>query len=219
MTDTLVRQDTGRSAVPLRACVWLGAAGMLISAFGQVSDTSETPFDYAQISAHLTRWWVLHAVDGLAVMLVMLGAAVATVQLVRGRGARLATAALVVGPFGAMALGASIVAQGTLGAYVADAEAIARPSGIALLDHAGAHPVPIVALSGPGALLVLLGSVLVCVALLLSRAVPRLVPLLFLGGLLGSLVVSTGLVGALLEVPSAVAVVALGELASRAERR
>jgi hypothetical protein len=215
MIDTLVRPDTRTWALPLRACVTLGAAGMLVSAFGQLAQTSETPFDYAQISAGLTRWWVLHTVDGLSVMLVMLGAAVATAHLVRGRGARFATAALMVGPLGALLLGASIVAQGTLGRYVADPAAIARPSGEALLDYAARNPVPIVALSGPGSLLLLVGSALLCTALIRSRAVPLVVPLLFLAGLLASLVVSTGLIGALVEIPSAVAVVALGEYAAR----
>jgi hypothetical protein len=87
-------------------------------------------------------------------------------------------------------------------------------SGTRLLDQIADDP-RIFAVVLPGALLVALGTVVQAVGLWRSRALPRWVPILSLAIALSFIAPGSGVVGALLGIPVAVAGIAIGYYAWR----
>ncbi|MFS8096804.1 hypothetical protein LFM09_06645 [Lentzea alba] len=170
-------------------------------------------YSYADIAAQRDLWWAL--LSGLAVMAVVNVPlqALATMFLVRRRGSTWATwgAAL-------MWIGVALQAAGGAGwatAYFFPTDpAVDRGVGEAVIQAAN-NDAHLFALMIPGAALVLLGTVLQCVGLFRSHAVPKWVPICALTIVLTFVIPGDGLAGLLTSIPMAAGSIALGYFAWR----
>lgn len=166
-------------------------------------------YSFTDIAPIRDRWWGLLTVLAVNALLNVPLLALATMLLVRRRGAGWATVGGVV-----MWVGAILQAVGV----VAWAAAYYFPSDPALngadivngLDHA-----PIFAVMIPGALLVVVGTVLQAVALWRSKAVPRWVPLLSAVIILTFVVPGNGVAGLITAIPMTAAALGIAFYVSR----
>jgi hypothetical protein len=173
-------------------------------------------YDYADIAANRDLWWaLLTGLAALAVVNVPLQA-LATMFLVRRRGSAWATwgGAL-------MWLGTGLQVAGVAGwatAYFYPTDpGVGRAAGEAVIQAANDDP-HLFALMIPGAALVLVGTVLQCVGLFRSHAVPKWVPICALTIVLTFVIPGNGLAGLLTAVPMAAGAIGLGHFAWRSAR-
>ncbi|MCR3750523.1 hypothetical protein [Lentzea californiensis] len=213
--DTAASSTRGRVAV---LAVVLGVTSVAAVAGGllwpEPSGGGET-YSYADIVAGRDLWWGL--LTGLAAMLVLNIPlqALATMFLVRRRGSDWAT-------WGAALMWIGTGLQGAGGAGWAAAyffptdPAVGAAAGEAVIQAANNDTAHLFAMMIPGAVLVLLGTVLQCVGLFRSHAVPKWVPICLLFVAVTFVVPGNGLAGLLTSIPMAAGAIGLGYHAWRA---
>ena len=131
---------------------------------------------YAATAAGRDAAWVGHLVECLGYGLAGFGLALATCLIVRRRGAAWANAGAVMVALGGVLFAAMGYTVGVLGWYATAADALPVSAGTALLAYAQADPARLVAADVAGFALVTLGTLLICVGLWRSAAVPRVLP-------------------------------------------
>lgn len=212
--DTAATSTRGRLAV---LAVVLGATSVAAVAGGLLwpdpSAGGET-YSYADIVVRRDLWWGL--LTGLAAMQVLNIPlqALAAMVLVRRRGSAWVT-------WGAALLWIGTGLQGAGGAGWAAAyffptdPSVGAAAGEAVVRAAN-DSAQLFAFLIPGGVLVLLGTVLQCVGLFRSHAVPKWVPVLLLFVVVSFVIPGNGLAGLLTSVPMAAGAIGLGYHAWRA---
>jgi hypothetical protein len=161
-------------------------------------------------------WFRIHAIAAASAVLSIVSA-MALASLVRRRGAVLATVGAALATVGGGMLAIAFGAEAHLASLAAD-PSLDRAAMSALLDLEPASPATALLMAGfpvSG-----IGSLLVAVALLRSRAVPRWLPALVLLGLVASIFSAPGShVGPLLLAPAVVGYLGLAREVVRAARR
>jgi hypothetical protein len=159
-------------------------------------------YSYADIADQRILWWGL--LMGLAAMAVVNipMQALAVMLLVRRRASRLATTGGVL-----MWVGAGLQAVGVAGwaavYFFATDPSVDAAAGSAVVEAANSDMAHLFGLMIPGAAMVLLGTVIQCVALFRSRAVPRWVPIAVLTIVLTFVIPGSGVLGLLTSLPMA----------------
>ncbi|MEV6235335.1 hypothetical protein [Lentzea sp. NPDC051838] len=173
-------------------------------------------YAYSDIAANRGLWWSL--LTGLATMAVVNVPfqALATMFLVQGRGSTWATWGGVL-----MWLGTALQTVGVAGwataYYFPTDPAVGAAAGDAVIRAAN-NDAHLFALMIPGAALTLVGTVLQCVGLFRSHAVPKWVPIALLTVVLTFVIPGNGLAGLLTSLPMAAGAIGLGYHAWRAAR-
>ncbi|GHH28141.1 hypothetical protein [Lentzea cavernae] len=212
--DTTAAPDTAAPSTRARLAVLavvLGATSVAAVAGGllwpEPAAGGET-YSYADIASRRELWWGL--LTGLAAMQVLNIPlqALATMVLVRRRGSAWATWGA-----GLMWVGGGLQGAGVAGwaaAYFFPTDpSVGVAAGEAVVGAANGSAY-LFALMVPGAVLVLVGTVLQCVGLFRSRAVPGWVPVLLLFIVVTFVVPGNGLAGLLTSVPMAAGAIGLG---------
>lgn len=199
-----------------RSRVRLIAIGLAVTAIAAVPGGLLWPepagggetYTYADIAGTRDLWW------GLLVSLAILGVvgvpmqALASMVLVRRRGAGWVTAGGAV-----MWLGIAMQAVGVGGwatAYFFPTDpAVPTAAGTAVIDQLNQDTAHLFGVMIPGALLVIVGTVLQAVGLFRSRAVPKWVPVLCLTAVLTFVVPGNGIAGLLTALPMTAGALAL----------
>lgn len=171
-------------------------------------------YSYADIAPDRALWWGL--LSGLAVVAVVNVPlqAIATMFLVRERGSAWAT----VGGF-LMWLGIGLQATGGAGwasaYYYPTDPSLDEAIGSAVIETANNDQLHLFAFLVPGALLVVLGTVLQCTGLLRAHVVPAWVPIALLFSVLTFIVPGNGALGLVTSIPMALGAIGLGHCAWR----
>jgi hypothetical protein len=213
--DTAATSTRGRVAV---LAVVLGVTSVAAVAGGllwpEPAAGGET-YSYADIVVRRDLWWGL--LTGLAAMQVVNIPlqALAAMFLVRRRGSAGVT-------WGAALMWIGTGMQGAGGAGWAAAyffptdPSVGAAAGEAVIQAANNDTAHLFAMMIPGAALVLLGTVLQCVGLFRSHAVPKWVPICLLFVAVTFVVPGNGLAGLLTSIPMAAGAIGLGYHAWRA---
>ncbi|QIK67363.1 hypothetical protein G7072_14315 [Nocardioides sp. HDW12B] len=228
-TTVAPSETTGGTATAARLTLLaatLGATAVVVGAGGllwpEPAGGGDT-YAFADVAPIRDRWWGL--LGGLAVVGVVNVTlqALATMLLVRERGSTWATAGAVL-----MWVGIASQAVGVAGwasAYYYPTDPGLEPGlGEAVVEAANQDPGHLFAFLVPGALLVVLGTVLQSMGLLRARTVPRWVPVALLMTVLTLVVPGSGALGLVTSVPMAAGAVGLavhlwpGERVSRGRR-
>jgi hypothetical protein len=159
-------------------------------------------YSYSDIAANRDLWWGLLGAGATMMVINVPLQALATMVLVRERGSAWATWGAA-----AMWLGAGLQAAGAAGwasayFYATDPDVTAA-AGSAVIEAANADQAHLFGLMVPGALLVMVGTVLQCVALFRAHVVPTWVPVAMLFTLLTFVIPGNGLAGLITAVPMA----------------
>jgi len=174
-------------------------------------------YSYADIAPDRALWWGL--LGGLAVMGVVHVPvqAIATMILVRARGSVWATVGACL-----MWVGIGLQATGVAGwasAYFYPTDPSLEESiGSAVIEAANNDQGHLFGFLVPGALLVIVGTVLQCVGLFRARVVPVWVPVALLFTVLTLVVPGDGALGLVTAIPMAVGAIGLGYFAVRSVR-
>ena len=171
-------------------------------------------YSYADIAADRDQWWLvlnLGAVNAVVNVALM---ALATLVLVTGRGSTWATWGAV-----AMWLGVACQATGVAGwasayFYATDAD-VSAAAGKAVIEAANNDQGHLFALMIPGALLVVVGTVLQVVGLFRAKVVPVWVPIGVLFSVITFFVPGNGLAGLVTSIPMAAGSIGLAYFALR----
>lgn len=212
--DTAATSTRGRVAV---LAVVLGVTSVAAVAGGllwpEPAAGGET-YSYADIVADRYLWWAL--LTGLSAMQVLNIPlqALATMFLVRRRGSAWATWGAALMWIGGGLQGAGVAGWAAAYFYPTD-PGVGAAAGEAVVQAAN-NSANLFAFMVPGAVLVLLGTVLQCVGLFRSHALPRWVPVLQLFIVITFVVPGNGLAGLLTSIPMAVGAIGLGYYAWRA---
>ncbi|WP_439658821.1 hypothetical protein ACSHWB_41615 [Lentzea sp. HUAS TT2] len=212
--DTAATSTRGRVAV---LAVVLGVTSVAAVAGGllwpEPAAGGET-YSYADIVADRDLWWAL--LTGLSAMQVLNIPlqALATMFLVRRRGSAWATWGAALMWIGGGLQGAGVAGWAAAYFYPTD-PGVGAAAGEAVVQAAN-NSATLFAFMVPGAVLVLLGTVLQCVGLVRSHAVPKWVPVLQLFIVITFVVPGNGLAGLLTSIPMAVGAIGLGYHAWRA---
>ena len=175
-------------------------------------------YAYAEVAANRGLWWGL--LSGLAViaMVNVPLQALATMQLVRDRGGVWATVGGAL-----MWLGVGLQATGVAGwasaYFYATDPSLDRSAGSAVVEAANNDLAHLFGLLVPGALLVVLGTVLQCVGLLRAHVVPVWVTVGLLFTVLTFVVPGNGALGLLISLPMALGAIGLAYFAWRSVTR
>ncbi|MFD4669794.1 hypothetical protein ACFWNN_08665 [Lentzea sp. NPDC058450] len=174
-------------------------------------------YAYTDIAAGRDLWWTL--LTGLAAMQVLNIPlqALATMFLVRHRGSAWATWGGALMWIGGGLQGAAVAGWAAAYFYPTD-PAVSPAAGTAVVEAAN-NDAHLFALMVPGAALVLLGTVLQCVGLFRSHAVPKWVPVLLSFIVVTFVIPGNGLAGLLTSIPMAVGAIGLGYCAWRVTAR
>ncbi|SER80150.1 DUF4386 family protein [Lentzea albida] len=171
-------------------------------------------YSYTDIAPHRALWWTL--LTGLAAMQVLNIPlqALATMVLVRRRGSGWATWGGALMWIGGGLQGAGVAGWAAAYFFPTDPSVgVAAGESVVRAANESAH---LFAFMIPGAVLVLVGTVLQCVGLFRSHAVPKWVPVLLLFVVITFVVPGNGIAGLLTSVPMAVGAIGLGYHAWRA---
>jgi uncharacterized protein DUF4386 len=175
-------------------------------------------YTFADIQPLRDRWWVLLVFLGANLILNVPAQALATVVLVRRRGAAWATTGGAV-----MWVGTALYAVGVGGwaaaYYFATDPAVGQPAGTAVMDAIGDDMPHLIGAVLVGALMVAVGTVIQAVGLWRSKAVPRWIPLLWLTIIATFVVPGNGLAGLLTAVPMTAASIGTAYYAWRSTTR
>jgi len=212
--DTTAAPDTAAPSTRARLAVLavvLGATSVAAVAGGllwpEPAAGGET-YSYADIASGRELWWgLLTGLAALQVLNIPLQA-LATMVLVRRRGSAWATWGAALMWIGGGVQGAGVAGWAAAYFFPTDPSVgMAAGEAVVRAANGSAH---LFALMIPGAALVLLGTVLQCVGLFRSRAVPRWVPVLLLFIVVTFVVPGNGVAGLLTSVPMAVGAIGLG---------
>lgn len=215
-TDAATRESSTRGRVTLLA-VALGAtavAGVVGGLLWPEPSGSGQTYSYADIASQRGLWWgLLMALAALQVCNVPLQA-LATMLLARRRGSAWATVGGAI-----MWVGCGLQAAGVAGwatAYFFPTDpSVDGAAGRAVVAAANADTGHLFALMIPGAVLVLVGTVLQCVGLFRARTVPVWVPVALLAIVLSFVLDNSGALGLVSSVPMAAGAIGLAYHARR----
>jgi hypothetical protein len=222
-TSPLATSDAGRRPAPTAA--W-GRTALVVLVLATIAERALTlwhpdvpadgTFDYDVVAPMRETWWAFHFFGGVAVVMQSVSFVAAVCLLTRSRSVSWALAGATAYVLGAAAFGAGIAAEGVAFAYATDPAAISSPQGAQLLtfmgEQAGRYVVGILA----GLVLVSLGTVALCIALLRTRAVPWIIPLVLLAGTVANVVLPFGFPAFLISTATITApMVAIGWYAAR----
>jgi hypothetical protein len=213
-TELATKQAIDRSTVArvTLLAVVLGATAVAAAVGGLLWPEAEgggETYSYADIAPDRQLWWGL--LGGLAVMGVINVPlqAIATMMLVRARGSVWAT---VGGSL--MWVGIAMQATGVAGwasaYFYATDPGLERGIGSAVVEAANNDQAHLFAFLIPGALLVVLGTVLQCVGLFRAHVVPVWVPIALLFSVLTFIIPGNGVLGLVTSIPMAAGAIALG---------
>ncbi len=220
VTEQLATVRTTDRATPTRVAlmaVALGVTSVAAAAGGllwpEAASGGDT-YSYADIAPHRDLWWgLLGSLAVIAVINVPLQA-LATLSLVRARGSAWATVGAAL-----MWVGIGLQAAGSAGwasAYFYPTDPSLDPNvGSAVIEAANNDQAHLFGLLVPGALLVILGTVLQCVGLFRARVVPVWVPIALLVSVMTFVVPGNGALGLVTSVPMAAGAIGLGYFAWR----
>ena len=176
-------------------------------------DGGET-YSYADIAPDRDLWWgLLGTIAVIALINVTLQAFV-TMFLVRGRGSVWATVGGSLMWLGIAAQAVGVAGWASAYFYPTD-PSVDREVGNAVIEAANNDQGHIFAFLIPGALLVILGTVLQCVGLFRAHVVPIWVPIALLFTILTFIVPGSGPLGLITSIPMAAGVIGLGYYAWR----
>lgn len=212
--ETVDRSTVGR--VKLLAVV-LGMTAVAAAVGGvfwpEASGGGET-YSYADIAPNRDLWWGLLGTLAVVGVINVSLQAVATMILVRARGSVWATVGACL-----MWVGIALQATGVAGwasAYFYPTDQSLKESvGSAVIEAANNDQAHLFAFLIPGALLVVLGTVLQCVGLFRARVVPVWVPIALLFSIITFIVPGDGALGLVTSIPMAVGAIGLGFFAVR----
>ena len=171
-------------------------------------------YTYADIAPDRDLWWGLLgtlAVVGLVNVMLL---AVAALILVRARGSVWATVGACLMWVG-IALQATGVAGWASAYYYPTDPSLKESVGSAVIEAANNDQAHLFAFLIPGALLVVLGTVLQCVGLFRAHVVPVWVPIALLFSVITFIVPGNGVIGLVTSIPMAVGAIGLGFFAVR----
>jgi len=205
----VTRRRAGLLLIVLVATSLLAILGSLLWPAPAVGDW----YTYQDIAPIRERWWAVLTALSVGLVLNVPAQALAALILTPDRGAMWTTAGASL-----MWLGTGLYAVGVGGwasmYFFATHPGLDAAAGTRLLDQVADDP-RLLAVALPGALLVALGTVGQAVGLWRSRALPPWVPILSLTIVLSFIAPGSGIVGALLGIPVAVAGTAIGYYAWR----
>jgi hypothetical protein len=207
--SVVTRRRAGLLLIVLVATSLLAIVGSLLWPEPAAGDW----YTYRDIAPIRERWWAVLTALSVGLVLNVPAQALAALILTPDRGAMWTTAGASL-----MWLGTGLYAVGVGGwasvYFFGNHPALDVANGTRLLDQVADDP-RLFAVALPGALLVALGTVVQAVGLWRSRALPRWVPILSLTIALSFIAPGSGVVGALLGIPVAVAGIAIGYYAWR----
>jgi hypothetical protein len=210
--------DTSTVARVRLLALTLGATAVAAAVGGVLWPDAEgggaETYSYAGIAPQRDLWWgLLGALAVVGIVNVTLQA-LATMLLVRSRGSLWATVGGAL-----MWVGIACQAVGVAGwasaYYYPTDPSLDQAIGSAVVEAANNDQAHLFAFLVPGAFLVVLGTVLQCVGLLRSHAVPRWVPVALLVTVLTFVVPGDGALGLLTSVPMAAGAIGLAHHAWR----
>jgi hypothetical protein len=164
----------------------LAAAGLALAATGLASVLLWHPwptrdrFGYGDIAPIRDAMWQALVIDAMAFAVMAVTFSVVVCGLARVRGAVWATIGAAVTTLGGIAFAMGEFGFATLSWYATDTAAVSVESGTALMDYAVDHPEHGMVVQMAGFLLFTIGTVLLGIALIRSRAVPLWLPIAFL---------------------------------------
>lgn len=216
MSTATARSDLATPESATRGRVGLLALALTVTSIAALPGSYLWPepaaggetYTYADIAPIRDLWWGLLAFLSAALILNVPFQAMATMILVRRRGAAWATVGGAV-----MWLGTALYSVGVAGwaaaYYFATDPTLDSAVGTTLMERISADTGHLFGVMMPGALLVALGTVIQAVGLLRSRAVPRWIPILTVAIIPTFVVPGNGLAGTLLGLPIAASAIAL----------
>jgi hypothetical protein len=166
-------------------------------------------FGYDVIAPMRISWWAWHLFGGLGVAAAALAVALAVCLLVPARGATWATLGALLTALGGLAFYGGVAAEGVLGAYATNPEALPAQSGTTLITFIDDNFEPVVAVLLPGFALLTLGPLLLALALWRARSVPRSLPIAFALTNLARFPLSTGVLADVVNSAFAATLVAI----------
>ena len=163
------------SAVPLIGGGLTIAVILLIVPWGE-----RNQLDYASLAPIRDSMWLGIALDALMMAAVGVGLALVVCRAVGAKGARLAEVGAVLTAAGGICFAVGMYFFGSLAWYATDPALLDPAAGAAIMDAAVASPGHGMLLTPIGFLTSTLGLVLLCVALIRSRALPLWLPITIL---------------------------------------
>jgi hypothetical protein len=139
-------------------------------------------FLYSELAPLRDAIWTAVFIDAVAFATISIALALAVAMLTRTRGARLATVGGVMTMLGGVLFAMGMFAFGAFTWHVTDSSVVPVDVGTRALEAVVASPEHLLLPQLLGFLLVTLGSILLFIALLRSRAVPRWLPIAMLVG-------------------------------------
>jgi len=170
-------------------------------------------FGYSDVAPVRATWWLNLTALGAAIALTVPLQVLAIMSLVRRRGAPWVTIGSLLAWVGSALLAVTLGGWAST-YYVATDPKLDPAVATALLDRF-ADDVRLFGVGQPGSLMISIGTILVSVGLLRSRAVPRWIPIVLLATVAGTFLPSWGPVSLVANVPGIVVAVALAWYAYR----
>lgn len=164
---------------------------------------------YDVIAPMRISWWAWHLFGGLGVAAAAIAVALAVCLLVPARGATWATLGALLTALGGLAFYGGVAAEGVLGMYATDPEALPAEPGTTLLTFVNDNFEPIGHVLLPGLVLLTLGPLLLALALWRARSVPRWLPVAFALTNVAGFPLSTGVLADIVDSAFAATLVAI----------
>lgn len=177
------------------------------------ADGGET-YAYADIAGDRDQWWTVLNLGAVNAILNVALLAVATLVLVRGRGSTWATWGAVMMWIGVALQGVGVAGWASAYFYATDPD-VASSAGKAVVEAANNDQGHLFALMIPGALLVVLGTVLQVVGLFRARVVPAWVAVGVLFSVITFFVPGNGALGLITSLPMAAGSIGVAYFAVR----
>jgi hypothetical protein len=197
VSDPVTRRRVGFVGLVLAITSVIALPGGLL--WPAPSGGGET-YTFADIQPLRDRWWILLVFLAANLILNVPAQALATVILVRRRGAAWATVGGAV-----MWIGTALYAVGVGGwaaaYYFATDPAVGQPAGTAMMDAIGNDMPHVLGGLIVGSMMVAVGTVIQAVGLWRSHAVPRWIPLLWLTIIATFIIPGNGAAGLITAVP------------------
>jgi hypothetical protein len=181
-TETLATAGTASEPMLGRARSTILASALAVGAVAVAAVLLFRPwpernaFDYDQIAPSRDGIWTGILVDGLGFAVTAVALSLVVCAMARTRGAVWANVGAVVTSLGGIAFAMGAFAFAALAWYATDATVLSEEQGARMLDHVVDNPQHAMVMQMAGFLGYTIGSVLLSVALLRARAVPRAIP-------------------------------------------